>query len=128
MPTPPLSSIRARLESDRTPSLVAQSFLDNARRWGAGDLGVIPGRHLVPIGPLPKLADLDELDPAGEEAIRRTVVIKLNGGLGTGMGLDKAKSLIVAKNGLTFLDILVRQIEFLRRRCRAPLPLLLMDR
>ncbi|MBR3582263.1 MAG: UTP--glucose-1-phosphate uridylyltransferase [Kiritimatiellae bacterium] len=127
MPSLPLASIRARLDSDRTPPLVARSFLENVRRWGSGDLGVIPGRHLSPIGPLPKLSDLDELDPAGEEAIRRTVVIKLNGGLGTGMGLDKAKSLIVAKNGLTFLDILVRQIEFLRRRCRAPLPFLLMD-
>ncbi|MBR4189742.1 MAG: UTP--glucose-1-phosphate uridylyltransferase [Kiritimatiellae bacterium] len=122
-----LSAIRDRLESDRAPELVVRAFLENARRWDAGDLGVIPGRHLSPIGPLPRLADLDELDPAAEDAIRRTVVIKLNGGLGTGMGLDKAKSLIVAKNGLTFLDILVRQIEFLRRRCRAPLPLLLMD-
>jgi hypothetical protein len=66
-------------------------------------------------------------DPAGEAAIARTVLIKLNGGLGTSMGLERAKSLIVAKNGLSFLDIIVRQVEFLRRRCRAPLPLLLMN-
>ena len=32
------------------------------------------------------------------------VVLKLNGGLGTGMGLEKAKSLLPVKQGLTFLE------------------------
>jgi UTP--glucose-1-phosphate uridylyltransferase len=122
-----LADIRARLEADRAPRLVIDAFLSNVRRWRDGNLGVIPGHSLSPLGPLPRLEDLDELDPAGEEAIRRTVLFKLNGGLGTGMGLDKAKSLIVARDNLTFLDILVRQVEFLRSRCRAPLPLVLMD-
>ena len=122
-----LADIRARLEADRAPRLVIDSFLANVRRWRDGNLGAIPGRTLCPLGPLPRMEDLDELDPAGEEAILRTVLFKLNGGLGTGMGLDKAKSLIVARDNQTFLDILVKQVEFLRARCRAPLPLVLMD-
>ncbi len=126
-PDPIEAEIRARMASDGAPPLVIDAFLRNRRRWNEGDLGVIPGATLAPLGDLPRLEDLDELNPAGETAISRTVILKLNGGLGTSMGLERAKSLIIAKNGLSFLDIIVRQVEFLRRRCRAPLPLLLMN-
>ena len=121
------AEIRRRMAAAEMPPLVAEAFLQNVRRWCAGELGTIHGADLAPLGRLPRLEELDELDPAGETAIARTVLIKLNGGLGTSMGLERAKSLIVAKNGLTFLDVVVRQVEFLRRRCRAPLPLLLMN-
>ncbi len=46
----------------------------------------------------------------------RTVVIKLNGGLGTGMGLETAKSLIEVRPGRTFLDLIVNQILALGAR------------
>ena len=121
------ADIRARMAADGAPPLVVEAFLRNRARWTAGDLGFISGDSLAPLGPLPRLEELDEFDPAAEAAIAKTVIVKLNGGLGTSMGLERAKSLIVAKNGLTFLDIIVRQVEFLRRRCRAPLPLLLMN-
>ena len=126
-PDPIEADIRARMAADGSPPLVIDAFLQSLRRWNDGDLGVIPGSSLAPLGDLPRLEDLDPFDPAGEAAISRTVLIKLNGGLGTSMGLERAKSLIIAKNGLSFLDIIVRQVEFLRRRCRAPLPLLLMN-
>ena len=126
-PDPIEADIRARMAADGAPSLVVDAFLQNVRRWNAGDLGVISGGSLAPLGSLPRLEELDPLDPASERAIARTVLIKLNGGLGTSMGLERAKSLIIAKNGLSFLDIIVRQVEFLRRRCRASLPLLLMN-
>jgi UTP--glucose-1-phosphate uridylyltransferase len=124
---PNAAEIRRRMAAAGVPPLVVDAFLQNARRWDAGELGTIPGADLAPLGRLPRLEDLDEFDPAGEAAIARTVLVKLNGGLGTSMGLERAKSLIVAKNGLTFLDVVVRQVEFLRRRCHAPLPLLLMN-
>ncbi len=119
--------IQFQMAADGAPPLVIEAFLQNIRRWSSGELGLISGNSLSPLGRFPRLADLDQLDPASESAIAHTVLIKLNGGLGTSMGLERAKSLIVAKNGLTFLDIIVRQVEFLRRRCRAPLPLLLMN-
>ena len=119
--------IRSRMADDGAPPLVVEAFLQYFRRWNEGDLGTIPGAALSPLGSLPRLEDLDEFDTSPETAIARTVIIKLNGGLGTSMGLERAKSLIIAKNGLSFLDIIVRQVEFLRRRCRAPLPLLLMN-
>ena len=121
------SAIETSLSSIQAPSLLVRSFLHSVDRWRSGESATIPASSLEPIGRLPALSDLPEPGPLAEDAIRHTVVIKLNGGLGTSMGLERAKSLIVAKNGLTFLDIIVRQIEFLRQRCRAPLPLLLMD-
>lgn len=121
------ADIRSRMSADGAPPLLIETFVNNWKRWLAGDLGVISGDRLAPPDPLPRLDDLDELDPTAESAIHHTVLIKLNGGLGTSMGLEQAKSLIIAKNDLSFLDIIVRQVEFLRRRCRAPLPLLLMD-
>ena len=49
----------------------------------------------------------------------QAVVIKLNGGLGTSMGMTRAKSLLEAKDGLTFLDLIARQVLALRERSGA---------
>ena len=54
-------------------------------------------------------------------------MLKLNGGLGTSMGMTKAKSLLEVKDGLTFLDIIARQILEARSRLGARLPLVLMN-
>src|SRR5690606_26124214 len=54
-------------------------------------------------------------------------VIKLNGGLGTSMGMDRAKSLLCVRRGLSFLDIIARQVLELRKRYDAPLPLIFMN-
>ena len=48
----------------------------------------------------------------------RVVVLKLNGGLGTSMGMTRAKSLLEVKEGHTFLDVIVRQVLHLRGRAR----------
>jgi len=55
------------------------------------------------------------------------VVVKLNGGLGTSMGMTRAKSLLEVKPGLCFLDVIARQVLHLRERHRSRVPLLLMN-
>ena len=47
----------------------------------------------------------------GIDVFSQTVRIILNGGLGTSMGLKGAKSLVVIKDGMSFLDIIMRQAE-----------------
>ena len=54
-------------------------------------------------------------------------VIKLNGGLGTSMGLDLPKSLIEVKPGFSFLAVIREQIKWLKDKYRMDIPLLLMD-
>ena len=39
------------------------------------------------------------------------MIIKLNGGLGTSMGMDKAKSLLTVRDGRSFLDLIVAQVQ-----------------
>lgn len=119
--------LRAKMEADGSPELVIAGFLQNVQRWMDGDVGVIARQELCPIGDLPQWKFLEAFQDDGEEAIARTVIIKLNGGLGTSMGLEKAKSLIVARNGLSFLEIILEQTHFLRSRCRARLPLFFMN-
>lgn len=65
--------------------------------------------------------------PADAAMLQQTVVVKLNGGLGTSMGLQKAKSLLEIKPGVTFLDLIVRQVQSLRRQAGCHANLLLMD-
>lgn len=80
--------------------------------------------------PLPEPQALDELqgyEEAGKAALSQTVAINLNGGLGTSMGLDKAKSLLPAKDELSFLDIIVKQTLTLRKQHNANVPLVFMN-
>ena len=47
----------------------------------------------------------------GAAFLEKLVVLKLNGGLGTSMGCVGPKSIIEVREGNTFLDLTVRQIE-----------------
>ena len=62
------------------------------------------------IEPIDNLDCLDDIKQsfAGRRT-GKTAVIKLNGGLGTSMGMEYAKSLIIAKNNMSFLEIILRQ-------------------
>jgi UTP--glucose-1-phosphate uridylyltransferase len=92
------------------------------------DAGRLPGDVLEPLGDLPRLEDLPEPDGArAREVLDRLAVVKLNGGLGTSMGLSGPKSLLQVKPGKSFLDVLATQVLALRERYGARLPLLLMN-
>ena len=90
--------------------------------------GLLPGKVLEPVADLPRLEQLPEPPPGrARDVLDRLAVVKLNGGLGTSMGLSGPKSLLEVKPGLNFLDILARQVLALRQRYRARLPLVLMN-
>ncbi|ODV93274.1 hypothetical protein PACTADRAFT_51886 [Pachysolen tannophilus NRRL Y-2460] len=59
--------------------------------------------------------------------LSKLAVLKLNGGLGTSMGCVGPKSVIEVRDGQSFLDLAVRQIEYLNRTYDADVPLLLMN-
>jgi len=77
---------------------------------------MIAERTISPVQKLPSYADLSEEDP---ELLGKTVMLKLNGGLGTGMGLEKAKSLLKIRGSDTFLDFIAKQARAPPQR-RAP--------
>ncbi|SDD89979.1 UTP--glucose-1-phosphate uridylyltransferase [Auraticoccus monumenti] len=92
-----------------------------------GATGLIREDTIAPLTEVDQLADA-RIDPeAAREALSRTVVIKLNGGLGTSMGMDRAKSLLPVRDGRSFLDLIVDQVRRARAEHDVTLPLLLMN-
>ena len=102
-----------------------RAFRSAYERLEAGESGMMPTDELEPAADVPSLDELPEGDPAG--ALEQFAVIKLNGGLATTMGLRSPKSLLEAREGRTFLDIIIGQTLALRRRFGVRLPLELMD-
>jgi len=118
----------AKLEADGAAAATVASFAGQLQRLAAGDLGMLPESELEPVAELPDAERLAVDDEAITALLDQTVVIKLNGGLGTSMGLAGPKSLLEVKDGLSFLDITARQIQALRaEHGGARLPLVLLN-
>jgi len=118
-----------KMADEGIPSLIIDTFRFYYEKLVGGERGLISGEDIVPIAKS-DIADMEMLDRFTEEGcqvIKETVIIKLNGGLGTSMGLSKAKSLIEVKDGLNFLDIIARQILSHRKKHGIRIPLVLMD-
>jgi UTP--glucose-1-phosphate uridylyltransferase len=118
----------AKLEADGAAAATVASFAGQLARLSAGELGMLPESELQPIDELPDAERLEVDSEAIADLLDQTVVIKLNGGLGTSMGLAGPKSLLEVKDGLSFLDITARQITALRaEHGGARLPLVLLN-
>jgi UTP--glucose-1-phosphate uridylyltransferase len=102
-----------------------RAFRSAYERLAAGESAYLPSAELEPASDVGSLEQLPDADPAA--ALSGVVVVKLNGGLATTMGLRAPKSLVEAREGRSFLDIIVGQIRALRSRHGIRLPLVLMD-
>ncbi|MET0693840.1 MAG: UTP--glucose-1-phosphate uridylyltransferase, partial [Propionibacteriaceae bacterium] len=92
-----------------------------------GVTGFISEESIDPITDPDLLSDLT-IDPEdAKAALASTVIIKLNGGLGTSMGMDKAKSLLPVRDGKSFLDLIVDQVVSARSEYGVKLPLIFMN-
>merc|ERR1719355_519321 len=79
---------------------------------------MMPESSLDAVESLPEFEKLDITEKP--ELLKQTVVLKLNGGLGTGMGLDKAKSLLTVSEGNSFLDLIAKQVDFMKTKYEMP--------
>jgi UTP--glucose-1-phosphate uridylyltransferase len=102
-----------------------RAFRSAYERLVAGESAYVASADLEPAGDVESLEQLPDADPT--KALADVVVVKLNGGLATTMGLRAPKSLVEAREGRSFLDIIVGQIRALRSRHAIRLPLVLMD-
>src|SRR3954454_6943110 len=121
-----LQQARTKMEQAGVDPVAVYVFTHYYKLVESGETGMIPESSIEPVD-IPALADVDLPDPVPTEGLAGTVVIKLNGGLGTSMGLDKAKSLLEVRDGLCFLDIIARQVLWARQQYGVPLPLIFMD-
>jgi UTP--glucose-1-phosphate uridylyltransferase len=101
------------------------TFAELYERLAAGETGLIGESDIEPVEAVPDFDALPAADDGG--LLDQAVVIKLNGGLGTSMGMTRAKSLLEARAGETFLDLIARQVLAVRERSGARVPLVLMN-
>jgi len=122
-----LASFSAKMRAAGLSAPAIRQFQHNYENLLARQSGFIAEAEIQPIETLPSFENIPETGLPGARLLEQAVVLKLNGGLGTSMGLEKAKSLLVVKDGLTFLDFIARQILWARKRHNVPLRFLLMN-
>jgi UTP--glucose-1-phosphate uridylyltransferase len=83
------------------------------------------------LSPPPTVPTFDQLLPVSPSEIKvllnKVAVVKLNGGLGTRMGCHGPKAKVEVRDGYSFLDIAVRQVEYLNRTYGVDIPLSFMN-
>ncbi|HUA49092.1 MAG TPA: UTP--glucose-1-phosphate uridylyltransferase [Solirubrobacteraceae bacterium] len=120
-----LKQAEEKMREAGQPEEAIRSFRSAYERLVGGESAMLPTAELEPAGDVDQFEELPGAD-AGD-VLDRVAVIKLNGGLATTMGLRSPKSLVEARDGHSFLDIIVGQTLALRRRYGVRLPLVLMN-
>jgi UTP--glucose-1-phosphate uridylyltransferase len=123
----PFAPFAAKMAAAGEPDIAIRNFRHYFEQLRSGQQGKVSEAEIEPVSEVVDAASLVAYRDAGRDALAKAVLVKLNGGLGTSMGMTKAKSLLVAKDGLSFLDIIVRQTLHLRRTFGVRLPLVLMN-
>jgi UTP--glucose-1-phosphate uridylyltransferase len=102
-----------KMQNKGLQQLVIDTFSYYYHKIGAGESGLVHNRDIRSVEPheIEDFSNLTQYAEAGERALGQSVRIVLNGGLGTTMGLVGPKSLIEAKNGKSFLEIILKQAE-----------------
>jgi UTP--glucose-1-phosphate uridylyltransferase len=117
-----LRAAEEKMRAAGQPEEAIRAFAHSYERVERGESAFLRTSELEPVRDVPTLAELEEVDVRA--ALEHVVTIKLNGGLATTMGLRQPKSLIEARDGHSFLDIIVGQTLALRQRHGVRLPLI----
>jgi UTP--glucose-1-phosphate uridylyltransferase len=125
--TPSFLPFEAKMRAGGVPDPAIRAFRHYWEQLVAGETGLLHEADIQPVDALPDSRELAPWRDRGAEALDRAVVIKLNGGLGTSMGMTRAKSLLAVRGHATFLDFTALQILHLRREHGCRLPLVLMN-
>lgn len=119
---------KEKMEGASVSAEAISSFQRNYEALARDETGLISEDSITACESIPMLEDVSlgarEFDP---ELLAKTVVIKLNGGLGTSMGLQKSKTLLPVRDDSNFLDIIAKQIIYLRQTTGAKARVILMN-
>ncbi|MCL6423589.1 UTP--glucose-1-phosphate uridylyltransferase [Brachybacterium sp. JHP9] len=122
-----LTAAQQKMREEGVAQTAIDVFSDFYTQLEQGVTGTIPEDTISPYLDPPSLADVTVDPQVAKDAFDKLVVIDLNGGLGTSMGLDRAKSLLTVRDGKSFLQILAEQVLAARKATGARLPLVLMN-
>lgn len=119
-----------KMKDEKLPESVINNFMRLLEQVEKGESGFIREQEIEPISSVnnyKEIEKIDEFEDLGVKNLNKLVFIKLNGGLGTSMGLEKAKSLIEVKKGMSFLDIIANQLKTIQKKHEIKTPLMLMN-
>ena len=122
-----LSAFRKKMEAARVSEPAIRAFERSYALLAQNETGLIPESSIQPAPDLPTLDAIAASITPDAALLGQSAVLKLNGGLGTGMGLARAKSLLPVHEGCSFLDLIVRQILHFRKSTGADLHFLLLN-
>ncbi|CAE7395922.1 UGP1, partial [Symbiodinium microadriaticum] len=120
------------LKEDLNESAIA-AFKYNYGVLVSGADVMIPESKLDPVDKLPETQVAGWVQASrgkkypDPRLLRKTLILKLNGGLGTGMGLEKAKSLLTVTEGNSFLDLIAKQVAATKKTFKTDLKFMLMN-
>lgn len=111
-----------KMQVDGLSKIEIDNFIYNYNTLFSKEENFISGNSIDNPDNINSLASLTDFHyQTGKKNSDKVVMVKLNGGLGTSMGLKKAKTLLKVKDELTFLDIIAKQVEQIR------IPLIFMN-
>lgn len=114
-----------KMKAEHLPDAAIQAFQNHFEKLVNQETGLIPETDILPVDDLTDVSSpmAKEHKQTGQRYLHKTVSIKLNGGLGTGMGMTGPKGLLEVKPGHSFLDIVIS-----RNRCMdPPIPVVFMN-
>jgi len=122
------TTFQAKMEAEGLSWHAITAFKNCYEALVSGASGMIEEDTIVPASGLPTLeSDITGKVQINPQLLKETVVLKLNGGLGTSMGLDKAKSLLNVKAQNTFLDLTAKQCISMRDSFQSDVRFMLMN-
>lgn len=128
MTHPAKAAALAKMQASGISAAACAAFARAYDRFVVGESAYLPETDIEPIQEVVEVSSLPRLSDAEENAaLAHVAVLRLNGGIGTTMGLTSTKSLLPAHDGKSFLQIIVDQLAALRERTGAALPLILLN-
>ena len=122
-----LKQAQEKMRAEGINQIAINVFTDNYKILESGASNFINESDITPLEDVAEMSEIKISDEESKSALQKTVVVKLNGGLGTSMGLDKVKTALEVRDGKNFLDIMIRQIFHARQIFDAKLPLIFMN-
>lgn len=125
--------VRGKMERRCIDPASVKQFLTMLRQASDGESGYMPLDEVSTPDPKllldakSELRDLAKLEKHGERWLHKVAVIKLNGGRSTTMGTSVPKGILAAKDGRSYLEIIIGQVQSIRDRWRVAVPLVLMN-
>ena len=102
-----------KMINETLPTSLIHRFKTAYQLWASGNDGKLDSENIRPLNENQAINQADISPTAtdrGVNALKRCAILKLNGGLGTSMGLKDAKCALPLKHNLTILDVFLQSI------------------